>query len=539
MKITLCQLNYTLGDFDFNSSKTLYHYHEAVSSGADLVVFPELSVTGYPPQDLLLEESFIKENVRTADKICGETGSVPAIFGFIRVEDSRLHNSAAVALNGKYLGVYDKILLPTYDVFDEDRHFTAGTNCDPLRVKLGEKQVRIGLQICEDLWDSDYDCRVTDEMVGRGAQMIVNISASPFSAGKGRERIELITAKVRRFKVPFLYCNTVGAQDELIFDGHSLVYDGRGNLLAEAKEFEEAIVTIDLDNPDLKVLEPKPYNREQELFDALVLGIRDYFRKTGYSRCVIGLSGGIDSALTACLALEALGKENITCISMPSKFSSHQSVADARSLTGNLGVRLLTMPIDELVGAYENALRPEFEGLARDITEENIQARVRGNLLMALSNKLGYMVLSTGNKTELALGYCTLYGDMSGGLAVISDLSKTDVYAVANWYNHFQGRNVIPQSILTRIPSAELSEGQVDPFDYEVVSPLVDEIVQHRRSKSELKNMGYDPELVARITGLIRQAEFKRRQAAPGLRVTSKAFGMGRRYPIVNHFKGG
>ncbi|MFQ6673772.1 MAG: NAD(+) synthase, partial [Fidelibacterota bacterium] len=286
-------------------------------------------------------------------------------------------------------------------------------------------------------------------------------------------------------------------------------------------------------------LEPRPFHREEELFNGLALGIRDYFRKTGHSRCVIGLSGGIDSAVTACVAVEALGKESVICVAMPSRFTSQHSVEDAAALARNLGIRLLTIGIDDLMGDYDGALRRHFEGLERDVTEENIQARIRGNLLMAFSNKFGYLVLSTGNKTELALGYCTLYGDMSGGLAVISDLTKTDVYAVATWYNQYMNEEIIPRNILKKSPSAELAEGQVDPFDYDVVSPLVEEIVERRSSKKELIEMGYDGNLVDRIYKLIRSAEFKRRQAAPGLRVTSKAFGLGRRYPIVNHFDGG
>jgi len=539
MNITLSQINPILGDFQYNFDKILSFYQEAVSNKSDLVVFPELSITGYPPQDLLLENSFIQENLHTADALSRKIGEIPAIFGFIRQHDSRLFNSAAIVKNGKYLGTYDKVLLPTYDVFDEIRYFSAGENCFPIRIILADKETSIGLQICEDLWDEEYERKVTDEMVKGGAELIINISASPFSEGKGFERKNLIKAKVDRFAVPFLYCNLVGAQDELIFDGHSLAYASNGKLIAEGKQFEEDMITFNLNNLDLEEVEQGLYCREQELFKGLTLGIRDYFRKTGHSRCVIGLSGGIDSALTACLAVEALGKENVFCISMPSYFSSKHSVDDAVKLSKNLGVELKIIRIDELMAEYNNSVREAFEGMQKDVTEENIQARIRGNLLMAFSNKLGYLVLSTGNKTELALGYCTLYGDMSGGLAVISDLGKTDVYDMAEWYNESKGKKIIPENIFKKMPSAELSENQVDPFDYEVVSPLVDEFVEYHRSKKELVEMGYDSKLVNRIYELIHKAEFKRRQAAPSLRVTSKAFGMGRRYPIVNHFNGG
>ncbi|MEE9166259.1 MAG: NAD+ synthase, partial [Candidatus Neomarinimicrobiota bacterium] len=456
---------------------------------------------------------------------------------FVDRRDSHLYNTAVVVQDGKYVAKYDKVLLPTYDVFDEDRYFESGKDCTPVSIMLSENEVRVGLQICEDLWDADYERKVTDEMVKAGAEIVINISASPFSEGKGLERMELIRSKVDSLGVPFLYCNMVGAQDELVFDGHSVAYDRKANLIAEGVQFEEEIVIVDLDNTTERPVEPLPYRREKELFDGLVLGVRDYFRKTGHRECVIGLSGGIDSALTACIATEALGRENVTCVSMPSPFNSKEGIDDLERLAKNLGVKLTTIRIDHLMAQYETALRKEFEGMRTDIAEQNIQARIRGNILMAISNKLGSLVLSTGNKTELALGYCTLYGDMSGGLAAINDLSKSDVYAVASWYNEHTGNEIIPPRILEKTPSAELAESQVDPFNYDVVSPLVDEIVEHHRNKTELVKMGYDPVLVDRINELLRRAEFKRRQAAPGLRVTSKAFGIGRRYPIVNHFK--
>ncbi|MFQ6676217.1 MAG: NAD+ synthase, partial [Fidelibacterota bacterium] len=517
MIAALCQINPVVGDFRHNREKILSFYRQAVLKGADLVIFPELSVTGYPPQDLLLEPAFVRRNLETLETLAREITTIPAIVGFVRTDDSQLYNSAAVIRDGSHVATYDKVLLPTYDVFDEDRYFTAGKEFTPVSLKIGEETLTVGLQICEDLWDRGYDCKVSREMVRNGAQWLVNISASPFSEGKRFERMELITEKTTELNVPFVYCNLVGAQDDLIFDGHSLVFDGRGNLLAEGKQFEEDLLIVNLSSG--RGVEPRPFNREEELFNGLVLGTRDYFRKTGHSRCVIGLSGGVDSALTACIATEALGKENVVCIFMPSPFSSESSVRDAKKLTENLEVELLTLPIDRLMNEYDRTLKPHFQDRERDVTEENVQARIRGNLLMAFSNKFGYLVLSTGNKTELALGYCTLYGDMSGGLAVISDLTKTDVYAVAEWYNGFRGKAIIPETVLTRTPSAELAEGQVDPFDYSVVSPLVEEIVENRRSKPELIDMGFDGDLVDRIYALIRRAEFKRRQAAPGLRV--------------------
>lgn len=536
MTVALCQINPTVGDFPYNRDKILSYYGQAVSRGADLVIFPELSVTGYPPQDLLLEPGFIERNLRFVQDITRKIKEIPAIVGFVRQEDSRLYNSAALIKDGAIMTVYDKVLLPTYDVFDEDRYFSAGQDVSPVSLQVGSEPLKVGIQICEDLWDREYDRKVSREMVGNGAQWLINISASPFNEGKRFERMDLIMEKVTELSVPFIYCNLVGAQDDLIFDGHSLVYDAKGNLLAEGRQFEEELLVVDLSEG--KAIEPRPFNREEELFNGLVLGTRDYFRKTGHTRSVIGLSGGVDSALTACIATQALGKENVLCLFMPSPFSSESSLEDSKALTQNLGVELISIPIDSLMNEYARALEPHFHDRQRDVTEENVQARIRGNLLMAFSNKLGYLVLSTGNKTELALGYCTLYGDMSGGLAVISDLAKTDVYDVTRWVNRSKGRAVIPETILSKIPSAELAEGQVDPFDYDVVSPLVEEIVEEKREKNELVEMGYERELVDRIYALIHRAEFKRRQAAPGLRVTTKAFGTGRRYPIVNRFDG-
>jgi len=534
MQLVLCQVNPTVGDLSYNTDLVLRYYNEATSNGAELVIFPEMVITGYPPQDLLTENRFIVRTEEAVASVIKKINQIPAIFGAVRKENDRIFNSAVVAREGKMIAAYDKVLLPTYDVFDEHRYFSPGKNLQPVTIPIAGKDVKIGLQICEDLWDEGYNCKVTDEMVNNGAELIINISASPFSEGKRFERINLIENKSASLNVPFVYCNQVGAQDELIFDGHSLVYNSGGKLIREGAQFEEEFILIDLDNP--VVIDARPYDREAELFNGLVLGIRDYFGKTGHAHSVIALSGGIDSALTACLAKEALESQNVTCITMPSHFSSGHSVNDSTQLAKNLGIELLNISIEDLMDDYDSVLSPHFDGMGHDITEENIQARIRGNIIMAFSNKLGYLVLSTGNKTELALGYCTLYGDMSGGLAAISDLSKTDVYALAEWYNRSRGKEMIPQNILLKEPSAELAERQVDPFDYDVVSPLVDEIVENHRGKKELVQMGYDDALVERISSLIRRAEFKRRQAAPGLRVTGKAFGMGRRYPIVNHF---
>ncbi len=535
MKIAICQINPTMGDFPGNRNKILSFYREAVKKGADLIVFPEMVITGYPPQDLLLERDFVQENVEILEDISNQV-TVPAILGYIREEKSALYNSGAVCANGTVIYTYDKILLPTYDIFDEDRYFTPGKTQGVFELELNGKRRKIGIQICEDLWDHDYECKVTNLQKRAGAEVIINISASPYHDAQLQERTALIEEKVHENKIPFLYCNLVGAQDELIFDGGSLAYDGDGTLIGQGKFFEEDILIVDLDASKSQEMFHVP--REEMMYNALCLGVQDYFRKTGHADAVIGLSGGIDSALVACIAADALGAEHVHGISLPSKFSSDHSLEDACTLSENLGIHYQTITIEDTVTVYETVLEPLFEGKERNATEENVQARIRGNILMALSNKFGWLVLSTGNKTELALGYCTLYGDMSGGLCVISDISKTDVYALSRWINQSGGCDRIPESCLTKPPSAELAPDQVDPFDYEVVSPLVDAIIEKRESPKDLVKNGADKTIVNDLYHRIRINEYKRRQAAPGLRVSSKAFGTGRRIPIVNHFNG-
>ena len=535
MKIAICQINPTMGDFPGNRDKILSFYREAVKKGADLIVFPEMVITGYPPQDLLLERDFVQENVEILEDISNQV-TVPAILGYIREEKSALYNSGAVCANGTVIYTYDKILLPTYDIFDEDRYFTPGKTQGVFELELNGKRRKIGIQICEDLWDHDYECKVTNLQKRAGAEVIINISASPYHDAQLQERTALIEEKVHENKIPFLYCNLVGAQDELIFDGGSLAYDGDGTLIGQGKFFEEDVLIVDLDAS--KNQEMFHVSREGMMYNALCLGVQDYFRKTGHADAVIGLSGGIDSALVACIAADALGAEHVHGISLPSKFSSDHSLEDACTLSENLGIHYQTITIEDTVTVYETVLEPLFEGKERNAAEENVQARIRGNILMALSNKFGWLVLSTGNKTELALGYCTLYGDMSGGLCVISDISKTDVYALSRWINQSGGCDRIPESCLTKPPSAELAPDQVDPFDYEVVSPLVDAIIEKRESPKDLVKNGADKTIVNDLYHRIRINEYKRRQAAPGLRVSSKAFGTGRRIPIVNHFNG-
>ena len=533
MKISLCQINPTVGAIDRNVDLIMKWYQKAVAAGAELTVFPELVLVGYPPQDLLLRRRFINK-AEMALKSIAEKTTVPMIIGNPLRENGELYNCAFVCSNGEITGHYKKRLLPTYDVFDEDRYFTSGESMEVIEVRFGDSLVKIGMQICEDLWDEDYACNLAKSLKEKGAECIVNISASPYRVGRLADRSKLIVSKVTETALPFFYCNIVGAQDELIFDGQSLAYDGKGNLIGQGSAFEEDIVLVDLENPvpiQLKISE-----REQKIYNALVLGVRDYFRKTGYKKAVLGLSGGIDSSLTGCIAVDALGPNNVHGVSMPSRYSSDHSRDDAKTLAKNLGIDYRTISIESIIGEFDESLEESFNGSEPSVAEENIQARVRGSLLMALSNKFNWLVLSTGNKTELAMGYCTLYGDMNGGLSVISDLSKTDVYALSRWVNEEAGSERIPVNSIEKPPSAELRPDQVDPFDYDVVSPLVSALIEDEKSPTELMAEGADQELVKDISRRIRINEYKRRQAAPGLRVTSKAFGIGRRVPIVNQF---
>ena len=533
MKIALCQINPTVGAIKQNKQLILDRYAEAISLGAELVVFPELVLIGYPPQDLLLRKQFIK-NAQIALNEIADQSTAPIILGSTLAENDKLYNCSFVCANGQVIDHYKKMLLPTYDVFDEDRYFKSGDKPVVVEVQIGSKNKKIGLQICEDLWDYTYSQNLSDELKTNGAELIINISASPYRVDRLVDRCNLIKEKVNSTGIPFLYCNLVGAQDELIFDGQSVAYDGKGNLIAQCKAFVEEISMIDLDNQES--LELNVLKREEKIYNALVLGVKDYFKKTGHSEAVLGLSGGIDSSLTACIAVDALGKDNVHGISMPSKYSSEHSKQDAKKLSDNLGIDYQVVSIESIVDSIEHSLKASYNGTEPGVAEENIQARARGSIIMALSNKFNWLVLSTGNKTELAMGYCTLYGDMNGGLSVISDLSKTDVYALSRWVNEKSGSEKIPSNSIDKPPSAELRPDQVDPFDYDIVSPLVTALIDNQKSPSKLIEEGADPKLVEDISRRVRMNEYKRRQAAPGLRVTSKAFGMGRRVPIVNKY---
>jgi len=483
-------------------------------------------------------KEFVEANIQGLERVAKASEGITAIVGFVDF-DGRLRNAAAVVSNGRLVGVVHKTLLPTYDVFDEHRYFEPAESNEPLDVDLAGQRVRLGIAICEDMWDEElgYGVQVTGCLAEAGAQLVVSINASPFYTGKRLIREKLVKAKAQRYRLPILYVNMVGGQDELVFDGGSFAVDSSGAVIAYGKQFEEGLVLFEMDQDGRGFpLQVEAYNEDEETFKALVLGVRDYFRKTGFKKAVIGLSGGIDSSLTAAVAVEALGPENVVGVSMPSRYSSESSIVDAKRLAENLKLSFKVIPIEKVLESYEQALAEEFAGTEPSVAEENIQARIRGNVLMALSNKFGYLVLSTGNKTELALGYCTLYGDMTGGLAVIGDVSKMRVYKLARYYNGRKGFDAIPEACFVKAPSAELRPNQVDPFDYSVVSPLTDEIIENRRSRAELIGMGYETAIVDDVLNRIRNAEYKRRQAPPTIKISAKAFGMGWRMPIVNKF---
>ena len=532
MKIAICQINPTVGAINENVRLIKKFYNDSLKKGADLVVFPELAISGYPPQDLLLRQKFLQKCDEALNEIINEC-TIPIVLGNTLLDENELFNCSFLGQDGSIVGCYKKILLPTYDVFDEDRYFEKGNSPKVFPIKVSGEKINLGLQICEDLWDSDYGLNISKELKKMNADIIINISASPFGKDRLLERSNLIKEKIKETSLPFIYCNLVGSQDELIFDGQSLAFNSDGSLVSQAKAFSEDLIIADMvKNEEIEI---KKYPSEKMIYEALVLGVRDYFLKSGHSHCVIGLSGGIDSSLTASIAVDALSHKNVHGIAMPSKFSSHHSIEDAKQLAENLNIDFRNIPINSIVESYEALLVEVLDKENIGLAEENIQSRIRGGILMALSNKYGWMVLSTGNKTELAMGYCTLYGDMNGGLSVISDLSKRSVYKVSSWINSQKG-DIIPERTLNKPPSAELRPGQIDPFDYDIISPMVSALIDNEISPSQLVLNGSDPKTVNNISKRIRMNEFKRRQAAPGLRVSSKAFGMGRRVPIINKF---
>ncbi len=569
MRVALAQINTTVGDVWGNAEKASDALDRALEAGADLVAYPELTTTGYPPEDLLMRPSFIDENLRALEEFAARVPEgVAAAIGFVDL-DADLYNACAVVSGGEVLHRYHKRYLPNYGVFDENRYFREGTGAPVARLD----GALVGVSVCEDIW---YPGGPAREQALGGASVLLNISASPYHRRKGAFRERMLGVRASDYGCYVLFCNLVGGQDELVFDGHSVIYDPEGELVARADQFREDLILADIfpeqsliqrlhdprprkENPDTppRVIEisasvgkdrpEQPVEHrvepllceEGEVFEALVLGLGDYFGKNGFSRAVLGLSGGIDSSLAAAVAVEALGPENVTGVLMPSRYTTELSNTDAAALAKNLGMDTQTVAIGPAFDAYREMMRGAFKGLPEDVTEENLQSRIRGNILMALSNKFGWIVLSTGNKSEMSVGYSTLYGDMAGGFAVIKDVPKTLVYSVCRYINELKGREIIPDSVLVKEPSAELREDQRDTDSlppYDVLDPILEAYIEEDRGIAEIVAAGYDEDDVRRVIQLVDRAEYKRRQAPTGIKVTGRAFGRDRRMPITNRY---
>jgi NAD+ synthase (glutamine-hydrolysing) len=545
MKIGIAQINPTVGDIQGNVRKIIDFGRRAKAGGADLVVFPELAICGYPPMDLLLKDSFLRANLEGLDCIARDLADISVMVGFVDRNTGPgrpLHNACALLQNGKRVVTQYKTLLPTYDVFDEDRYFEPARDYQGMPVG----DTVFGVSICEDIWNDEelyptprYNVNPITHLRERGMNALINISASPYSLSKENIRHELVRNQATRNKIPVIYVNQVGGNDELIFDGRSIALSAEGKLIGAAAAFAEDLVFVDLatGKGDVRIT---PADATENMYQALVLGTRDYIQKCKFKKAVVGLSGGLDSAVVCALAVEAIGAENVVGVSMPSPYSSQGSLDDAKELADTLGVEYHVIPIDPSMQAFESMLGGVFAGTAHDITEENVQARSRGMILMSMSNKFGYLVLTTGNKSELAVGYCTLYGDMCGGLALISDVPKTMVYDLARYMNELHGKAVIPQSTIDKPPSAELRPGQTDQDTlppYVVLDGILHAYVEQRRSADEIVRLGYKPEVVMDVINRIDRNEYKRYQAAPGLKVTARSFGFGWRMPIAQGFK--
>jgi NAD+ synthase/NAD+ synthase (glutamine-hydrolysing) len=546
MKIALGQINPTVGDFCGNASKIISYTREARERGADLILFPELAICGYPPRDLVEKPSFVTQNGNTLARLAREAQGISIVCGLVTPAKSEtgksVMNSAAWLRDGRIEFMQSKMLLPTYDVFDEDRYFAPARKQEIFAFN-GSK---VALTICEDAWNDKhfwqkrlYNIDPVEELVRAGGNLVINISASPFTVHKREIRLKMLQAIAADFKIPVVMCNQIGGNDGLIFDGSSLVVGAEGRVLAQAKSFEEDLVFFDTETLTGDIHE-QPAGSEAETYAALVLGTRDYVRKCGFKKVVIGLSGGIDSALTAAIAVDALGKDNVTGVSMPGPYSSQGSKDDARELARNLGIGYEIIPITSVFDAFRQALNPSFTGLPEDFTEENLQSRLRGSTLMALSNKFGALVLTTGNKSEMAVGYCTLYGDMCGALAVIADVPKTMVYRLSEYRNGISP--VIPRSTIEKVPSAELRPNQTDQDTlppYNVIDCILEGYVEEYKTAEEIaKEHGYDCKVVMSVIRMIERSEYKRQQAAPVLKISQKAFGTGRRFPIAAKYEG-
>ncbi len=571
LRVALAQVNTTVGDLDGNAAKVLDYAARARDLGADLVAFPELTITGYPPEDLLLRHKFIDDNRKALDHIASEMRGIAAVVGFVDSNDD-IYNAAAVIHEGRVAGVFHKQFLPNYGVFDEVRYFRAGDRAQVYDI-AGAK---VGVNVCEDIW---YPEGPTQAQALGGAEVIVNINGSPFNRGKALFRQRMLSTRASDNAVYVCYVNLVGGQDELVFDGNSMVFDQDGDLVAHAPSFEEHLLVVDLNLESLylaRLHDPRrrseklresmrPVDRvflsdapatekpplgpamapfldeEVEVYRALVTGTRDYVHKNGFETVIVGVSGGIDSSLVATIATDALGPEHVIAISNPSRYSSEGSIADAKALAANLGIQLIIIPIEPAHAAYLEMLDPVFAGTEPGVAEENVQSRIRGNVWMALSNKFGWQpVLTCGNKSEIATGYATLYGDMAGGFAVIKDVPKTLVCRLARHRNAAAGRDLIPESVIAKPPSAELRPGQLDTDTlpaYEVLDPILEAYVEQDRSPEEIVAMGFDPAVVTRVLNMVDRNEYKRRQAPPGIKITARAFGRDRRLPITNRYR--
>ena len=541
MKIGFAQINPTVGALAENHRKIVSAYHRLVERGAELVLTPELAITGYPPQDLVFKSRFVPLNLAAIESLHGEIGDVPMLVGYVDLNHGTgqpFHNAAALLQRGQPIRKFHKSLLPTYDVFDEDRYFEPAASVAP--VEIGG--VKVGVTICEDVWTEKflprrlYGHAPIEALVAQGAQLLVNLSASPFTIGKVARRVEMLGALAAQHQIPIAYCNAVGGNDQLVFDGNSLAFGPDGSLRAKLEPFAEDLAVIDTGN-DFAPITYRFQTEPEELHDALVLGLRDYLGKCGFKSAVIGLSGGIDSAVTAALAVRALGPENVTGVTMPTQFSSQGSIDDSIALARHLGIRCLTIPIERSFAVFREQFRELFAGLPEDTTEENMQPRLRGMTLMALSNKFGSLLLTTGNKSELAVGYCTLYGDMCGGLAVISDVPKTMVWRLAEGIN--RDREIIPRATIEKPPSAELKPDKRDQDTlppYEILDPILELYIEQQLSVAEIVAHGWDEQTVRWVQRRVDLNEYKRAQSVPGLKVTSRAFGLGRRMPVAQRF---
>lgn len=564
IRVAQAQINPTVGDFKGNINKIGIFINRAKEEGADIVTFPELALTGYPPEDLLMKPSFVRRSKDAIKEVAEFCGGICAVVGFVDVKDDELYNSAALINDKKIVGVYHKVELPNYGVFDEKRYFKSGSK----GFVFDYKGIRIALTVCEDIWVEKSD--VEKNVVSAASQAVLNISASPFHAGKIGERTKVVCEFARRTGTYLFYNNMVGGQDELVFDGGSMVVTPQGEIAARAERFKEDMLVNDVEFHtlsngkqlydgesagyhivvpcDKKEAKKEPVKNRlspqldevEEIYQALVLGTRDYLHKNGFEKAVLGLSGGIDSSLTACIAAAALGIGNVIGVTMPSRYTSHETRSDAEKLASNLGIKLFKIPLEGIFQAYAEALKEAFGDGPPGVEMENLQARIRGNILMALSNRFGWLVLTTGNKSETATGYCTLYGDMAGGFAVIKDVPKTMVYKLAELVNEKAGRNIIPESVIARPPTAELRPNQKDEDTlppYDILDRILHLYVEEDKSAPEIAAEGFDMNIVEYVIRLVDKAEFKRRQSAPGVKITPKAFGKDRRMPITNKFR--